>query len=320
MKKTILITLGTIMALSATAFAATPVTTASGNEETPLIGMPNPWTDYDSLDEAEKAAGFTVAVPEKIDGFDEVSYRYCKDTGLLEVIFNKGDSEIRFRKALGSDDVSGDYTLYPEVSTLNIDGSSVITKGSDGKIQLAVWNGNGYTYSVTNTDGLSRDVISEYITEMTDDVPLIGGDPATWGPSEDGLQIANPWDDAASMEDAKKTLGFDIAVPESINGCSDKAIRVMAGDDAKILEIVFSDSNGKQAVVRKAPGSGDISDDYNNYAKIESLPSGRLTITAKGGYNTVNLAVWENNGYTYSVYVNTGISSDAMAKLAAEIH
>ena len=166
MKKTILITLGTIMALSATAFAATPVTTASGNEETPLIGMPNPWTDYDSLAEAEKAAGFTVAVPEKIDGFDEVSYRYCKDTGLLEVIFNKGDSEIRFLKGIGSDDVSGDYTLYTEVSTLNINGSSVITKGSDGKIQLVVWNGNGYTYSVYVSTGISSDAMAKLAAEI----------------------------------------------------------------------------------------------------------------------------------------------------------
>ncbi len=302
MKKTILLTLSAIMAISATAFAGTSVAATSGNEETPLIGMPNPWTDYESLTEAEKAAGFTIAVPEKIDGYDEVSYRYCKDIGLLEVIFNKGDSEIRFRKGIGSDDISGDYTLYTEVNTLSINDSSVIIKGSDGKIQLTVWNGNGYTYSITNTDGLSRDVISEYVTDMTEETPLIG--------------MPNPWTDYESLTEAEKAAGFTIAVPEKIDGYDEVAYRYC--EDIGLLEVIFTKGDS-EIRFRKALGSGDISGDYNNYAKTESLPSGRLVITAKGGYNTVNLAVWENNGYTYSVYVSTGISSDAMAKLVADI-
>lgn len=40
-------------------------------------------------------------------------------------------------------------------------------------------------------------------------------------------QIPNPWEEASSMDEAQNEVGFDIAVPESIDGYTEKVIRTM---------------------------------------------------------------------------------------------
>ena len=64
MKKTLSLVLALSLILALAACGA--VTTLPSDTQ-----IPNPWTDYASLDEAEAAAGFDLAIPDAVDGCSE---------------------------------------------------------------------------------------------------------------------------------------------------------------------------------------------------------------------------------------------------------
>lgn len=150
---------------------------------------------------------------------------------------------------------------------------------------------------------------------------LIGGDPATWGPDGgdegENVQIPNPWQEYQTLEEAAAAAGFDLTVPESIDGYSEKNISVLSGAES-IFDITFR-NDSEQVCIRKAAGTEDISSDYNVYDKTETVSVGELEVTEKGNGDSVNLALWNDGGYTYSLYISAGASADEAAKLISEI-
>ena len=128
-------------------------------DNTPSVQMPNPFTEYASMDEAEKAAGFSLTVPETMEPYSGRTIRVMDGEdgfSMIEVIYRKetengetdDDDEIRIRKAAGNEDISGDYIDYAEHSTVTIDNIPVSINGENGKIKLATWCRGDYTYSM----------------------------------------------------------------------------------------------------------------------------------------------------------------------------
>ncbi len=117
-----------------------------------LAEIANPREEYgssmESLAEAEKAVGFSLTLPGDIspENFVVISGE------ILEVDFSGG----YLRKAAGSDDISGDYNEYSVTEAKTPAGKAVTLKGSGGKIMLALWAENGYTYCVGIADGLGE--------------------------------------------------------------------------------------------------------------------------------------------------------------------
>ncbi len=115
----------------------------------------NPEVTYNSLADAVAAAGFTFTIPEgvNIDGEDYAQYNWKTiDGSLLEVSYGySGDEVCYIRKASAEEgnaasleDISGDYSVYEDVQTVDImmeDGreSTITLKGKDGKYYLAIW-------------------------------------------------------------------------------------------------------------------------------------------------------------------------------------
>lgn len=157
----------------------------------------------------------------------------------------------------------------------------------------------------------------------------IGGDPATWGPALDGddsgVQIPNPITEYPTLEEAAAAAGFDVTVPETVDSYSEKVFQVFnANTSDAMFEVIYRDGGEEPeniVHIRKAPGTEDISGDYNQYAESNTVAVGDIQITMRGENGQVHLATWTNGGYTYSigVYTEAGISSDAMADLAAAV-
>ena len=151
---------------------------ACQNSGSPSAQMPNPFTDHAAMEEAEKAAGFDLSVPETIEPFSGRIIRTMtgEDTdSMIEVIYCNDDEngetnrdEIRIRKAAGNEDISGDYTDYAENSTVTIDNIPVSVKGENGRIQLATWSRGDYTYSIGFyfDTGISREDLNGFITSI----------------------------------------------------------------------------------------------------------------------------------------------------------
>lgn len=118
-------------------------------DEEMMIGMPSPIVEYDTLAEAEKAAGFRIQVPATITGYEEVSY--CVISGeLIQVDYRGANGDICIRKAAASvgEDISGDYNVYQDVQTVTVRGHEATIRGNGETAALATWTNQGYAYSV----------------------------------------------------------------------------------------------------------------------------------------------------------------------------
>lgn len=116
--------------------------------------IPNLFTEYDRLSDAEEAAGFPVSAPASVPGND--SRILCVGAGMIEILYQNGEETAAvIRKSAGDEDNSGDYAAYPEEKTIRSGGRTVTLKGEDGLYTLAVWSEGGYAYSV-RAEGLTQ--------------------------------------------------------------------------------------------------------------------------------------------------------------------
>ena len=118
------------------------------------VGMPNPWIDCKSLQDAEDNTGFSITVPENIDGYTQTMIQIL-DKEVIQAFYEKNDNSdetILIRKGIGSDDISGDYNKYNEKNQLDINNYQVTEQGNDGKVMLATWIDASYTYSVSTPE------------------------------------------------------------------------------------------------------------------------------------------------------------------------
>lgn len=132
-------------------------------------------------------------------------------------------------------------------------------------------------------------------------------------------RIANPWTEVKTMETAKDMAGFDLKLPEIPEEYGKKMIQVLNSADAPTIEVIFWNSDDKEIRIRKAPGTEDISGDYTVYTQEQKVKAENREMTLKGEEDKVFLATWTEDGYTYSMYVETGISADEMTGMARQV-
>jgi ABC-type oligopeptide transport system substrate-binding subunit len=150
------------------------------------VEIPSPFQDCDTMEDAAAISGFDMTAPENISGYSNRTIQAIEND-MIQVIYENDDDNITIRKAVGTDDISGDSTEYTEVSDVDIDDLTVTLKGADGKTNVAVWTNNGYAYSITSTSALDKITVSDLVSAVNNDsnAGAIGGDPATWGPADD---------------------------------------------------------------------------------------------------------------------------------------
>ena len=128
MKKLLLVA---VLACSMVACGEKEVKKPVEEKQVQVCNMANPYVTCDSIEDVEKLAGFEAEEPKDLPG--EVSGKILRviPNKLIEVIYvdNQGDEVVRYRKAPGSGDISGNYS-----------------KDEDGT--LKVWEANGHSYSL----------------------------------------------------------------------------------------------------------------------------------------------------------------------------
>ena len=132
----------------------------------------------------------------------------------------------------------------------------------------------------------------------------------------EAAELANPFADCASLEEAEEIAGFSLELPEQIPGWADRtAIRAM---DAALIEVTY-EGRGRELTIRKGTGSGDISGDYNPYDHQETVMADGCRITVKGTDGQMAVAVWSRDGYTYAVSTAPGMELGDLTALAAAV-
>lgn len=131
-------------------------------------------------------------------------------------------------------------------------------------------------------------------------------------------EIANPFTDYETIEEAAAWTGFDIDLPASIEGYNDQAIRAITEGDDKMLEVIYTNDASDEIRIRKALGTGDISGDYSEYKQIITSDDG-TNLILQGNDDVINLATWTSGDYTYSVYTSSGMSESNMRVFISSI-
>ena len=76
-------------------------------------------------------------------------YRYLLSLTRDGDLAEEETASVLFRKAVGSEDISGDYNEYASVTEQDVNGRTVTLKG-DGKLTyLAIWTDGEFSYSVS---------------------------------------------------------------------------------------------------------------------------------------------------------------------------
>ena len=131
-----------------------------------------------------------------------------------------------------------------------------------------------------------------------------------------GVQIANPFVDYDTLEEAAAQTGFELTVPETVEGYPERMIQVM---DGAMLQVIWL--NGEDRLfVRKAAGSEDVSGDYNVYSDVRTLTVGEREVTLQGEAGAYSLATWQANGYSYAVMADDPMSAEALTALISGIN
>ena len=131
-------------------------------------------------------------------------------------------------------------------------------------------------------------------------------------------QIANPFTDYATYAEAEAAAGYAFAAPESVDGYPEVSYSVM--NDGELFQIVYA-NDADEITARKAPGAGDISGDYTNYAEESVFDRTDVPYTVRGNGGKASQAVWmdDENGYAYSLTDAAGMDMDAFTSLVAQI-
>ena len=126
----------------------------------------NPWSEYKTVAEASKAAGVELfSVPEKLGSHKMSHIRAMK--GLVDVRYTKGGNEICVRKGLGTDDISGDWNEYKNVTEKEINSHTVTLKSNGRGVRSAFWNDGKNSFSVFSENELSAEFMESIIAELS---------------------------------------------------------------------------------------------------------------------------------------------------------
>lgn len=130
----------------------------------------NPWIDVRDLKEALKETGVELKAPEKIGDFHLSHVQAIQDGGIVQVFYgslaDQTETQALLRKAKSMEDISSDYTVYPEDRRVSDSEGEVRLRGQDGRVYLATWQRGDYAYSLSLAQGMEEAKVMEVIAEI----------------------------------------------------------------------------------------------------------------------------------------------------------
>lgn len=129
------------------------------------VQIPNPFVDYETLEDAAAAAGFGLIAPDTLDGYPRRTVQ-TMGSEMIQVFYENDSHAVLVRKAAGDGDISGDYNTYSQNGTMDVDGLTVSVRGNGSLIMVAAWSDGGYTYAVDSDAGMSAESMSGLIQNV----------------------------------------------------------------------------------------------------------------------------------------------------------
>ena len=122
----------------------------------------------------------------------------------------------------------------------------------------------------------------------------------------ESTQIPNPWQECATLEEAEELAGFDIAVPDRIEGYPETLIQAAEDSMIQVFYLEDDSDDADSILIRKGIGTEDISGDYSEYAQNTEATMHGVEVTTKGSDGKIFTATWTQDGYAYSIHADSG--------------
>lgn len=124
-------------------------------DEPPVMVTPD-IVEFQSIEELSKGVGFTMKeITDPPFSVKQVKYTsYSNDIG--EISYSDEQHQLVFRMSSLNEDVSGDYSEYTSKKDVTINESHVTLKGNDNRYVLAIWQSDGFSYSVQFTEPVAE--------------------------------------------------------------------------------------------------------------------------------------------------------------------
>lgn len=112
--------------------------------------------EYNTIGELSEAIGFSIKEIRNVP-FEVTAVQYTAYWDeFAEIQYTGQDNTVVLRMTFRDEDVSGDYSEYTDIKYIAVNGYSVTLKGDNDKYSLAVWQTEGYSYSVQFTKAISE--------------------------------------------------------------------------------------------------------------------------------------------------------------------
>ncbi|WP_283655024.1 hypothetical protein [Paenibacillus sp. RC334] len=119
------------------------------------VQIPNPLVEFKTLQAAEKSVGFATYAPSILTDEYKQDLIQVISNSIVEVFYSNGKDTNRYRVAEGSEDISGNYEIYSQVSKKDIHGTDITIKGNNNVVNQAAWTQNNKSYSLFLESGVS---------------------------------------------------------------------------------------------------------------------------------------------------------------------
>ena len=300
-----------------------------GAGDEPVIGMANPWTETEDLEEAIAGSGIDFEPPVEealpVPDFEMHFWKYFYMDGTIEARYENVDNEmvIRASTELSGTDLSGDYNEYSEEWEENFKGLDVTCRGDGEKINCATFGTDEISFSVIfNAGEEGRGITAEELKSLVMGMQAV---PAETLSGEDAGEEA---DEEELEENAEEK---DLPEPgDVVNGFTAAELKEFpelgatmvwfehAATGAKLMYIANDDTNRSFALGFRTDAIDNTGlphvFEHSCLSGSEKYPSDALWFSLS--YRTYNTFM---NAFTYdrmTMYPIASLSEEQLLKLA----
>lgn len=138
----------------------------SSHEET-MVGSSYGIVELEDAAALSEAIGFPVEDLTSLP-FEVRQVTYCSYFNNFAEIDYTGDGQsLSYRKAKGTEDISGDWNVYSNEQHLTVNDWDILLKGNSEKYTLAVWTDGTYSYALSFEQEVTEKEITAIISSMS---------------------------------------------------------------------------------------------------------------------------------------------------------
>ena len=227
--------------------ASTPdtVKTSASEHIDHTDGMPNPFTECKTIEEAQRISGIKFAVPE----YSQSTILAYK--GMIEIQIAKDEIHtIAIRKSAAEGDNTGLFGDY-QLKKINIGDCEVTLKTENGKIYAAYFTAEDGTISIGCDEEFKLSEVKAMLQQLIDEGPKAKED---YTSASTGMP--NPFIECNTLEEAAKIAQVNIKLPE-YSQCTIYAVK------NSFVEVQYPLNETSNITIRKSAGEEDISGMYD---------------------------------------------------------